>query len=269
MCGPGFTAPIPVVWAGGSSAPAAAPAAAAQAAAAAGHAGALSPAATAAPQAPAAVWPCRVAVQLPAMLAADDRASGGNGDTCTTSGISDHDPTVSLAEPCQRRWLVVRNGDGTPQQLAYRLLRGNGRHHLVLYADEQPPLRVVSTASVHLEVGLTTPQHQGCDCCIAGVCPHTSAMICVPHITRIKTDSSDLVGHRMGRFAYGEGVSQAFHLAPGQQVDCEVAAPAAVHQQEHAQQQQHSAAGADLQCGGQLPAGPVSPCIEMGIRFGT
>lgn len=199
VCSPGVTAPISVVWAGGNTAAAAAPAAAGKAAAAAEHADAQSSAATAPQQVPAAMWPCRVAVQLSAdETGGIDGASGGNGNGSVIAGIDDV-PTISLAEPCQRRWLVVRNGHSTAQQLAYRLLRSNGRHHLVLYVDEQPPLRVVSTASVYLEVGLTTPQHQGCDCRIAGVCRCTRAMICMPHITCVKTYWSLLLGHGLAQ----------------------------------------------------------------------
>jgi hypothetical protein len=192
VCGSGVTAPVSVVWAGGATASAEAPAAAAAAATVseatkpADSADARSAAASALDQVSVATWPCRVALQLSEARAVDEsgsmnRASGGSGNSCIAFDINEDGPVVSLAEPCRRRWLALADSDKMPLQLAYRLLRSHGRHHLVLYVDQQPPLRVVSAADAHLEFGLTAPQHQGCACCMSDMRPSKCVMPHMPH----------------------------------------------------------------------------------------
>jgi len=186
-CGAGETAPASIAWAAATSRPAEAAAAAAEAAvqavkvAAAGDAGL--PAASAAPQSSAVTWPCTVEVQL-AATAADITAvgrhgssgsrgaaepAGGNGVGASGMGAGDSGKPggcgarVSLAEPCGRRWLALGGvpGGDAPRQLAYRLRRVRGRHHLVLYEDQQPPLRLVNATGAALEAGLSPPQQVG------------------------------------------------------------------------------------------------------------
>lgn len=162
-CDAGATVPVSIAWAAAGS----------RLSAAAGAASAADADAIPAQQpANAATWPCNVVVQPSHGPEADSRSGGGpvkgggNGsDAAAAAAAAASCAVVSLAEPCPRRWLSVSGADGRHQQVAYRLLRGRGRHHLVLYEDQQPPLRVVNAASMHLEVGLAAPQHQGCVCC--------------------------------------------------------------------------------------------------------
>lgn len=263
-CGAGSTMPVSISWAAAVTSSGAAAAAAAQAQAATPAADQVA-AAPAAQQASAATWPCNVAVQpLDSQSACSGGGGtgtgGGNGSSSVAAAAVDSCPRVSLAEPCRRRWISVTGADGSPRQVAYRLLRGRGRHHLVLYDDQQPPLRVLSGASLHLEVGLSAPQHQGCACCsllwpvikIEVSWHHNSILYkcfaVLRHVAAVKA-LFVILRCRMGRFTYGDDVSQAFLLAPGQQVDCEVAHTATAvdsmqhRQQRQQQQQQHSATG--------------------------
>lgn len=169
QCAVGDTVPVSLAWPGVTSKPSAAAAAAsasanaAAATAASDTAGGAAATAPAEQRASAVSWPCAVTVQPVAPLSGGGAVggAGGNGSTSSAAGSS---AIVSLAEPCQRRWLSVPGPGGRLRQVAYRLLRGGGRHHLVLYEEQQPPLRLVSATSTHMEVGLTAPQQQGCAC---------------------------------------------------------------------------------------------------------
>ncbi len=170
---PGSTQPLAAVWTAARTATATtATAQAAQPAAAAGSS--LSVAATApskagaAAQAPLqpATWPCMVSLlladpQQPCGQAANGRnasAPEGSGSpqersapkaACASLPAAvTASAVVSMAEPCGRRWLLLpaaRRG-GPPWQVAFRLQRTEGVHHLVIFDDQQPPLRLVNNA---------------------------------------------------------------------------------------------------------------------------
>ena len=151
-CSSGQTQSLSFLWRAAYSAPAAAAreAAAAAESASSGGKAAQQSRATAPQQQPqpgALTWPCAVDIMW----------QGSDSDAASPP-VSEQ---VSLAQPCCRRWLSGASAGGSPRQVAYQLRRIRGRHHLVLFKDQQPPLRLCSTLTTAVDVGLSAPQHEG------------------------------------------------------------------------------------------------------------
>lgn len=184
------THPLPAVWTSASPTPAAAaaaaehlpqssPAVAGSAAATAGKV--FSPRSSTALPAPsqAAVWPCAVSLlladperrplQSPRGGAVNAAGRGGRLPEqgplhATGSSRSGASPPLSMAEPCGRRWTALpAAGHGAPPlQVAYSLQRAEGVHHLVIFHDHQPPLRLVNSTGQRLPPSCLLPSLPHC-----------------------------------------------------------------------------------------------------------
>jgi hypothetical protein len=103
----------------------------------------------------ATTWPCVVSLSIPGsprltscLRSSRDETSSTTWDEDKRGPSSSPAAVVSMAQPCRRRWLTLPTVDKghscVPRQVAYRLLRKGGRHHLVLFEDMQPQLRLVN-----------------------------------------------------------------------------------------------------------------------------